>query len=96
MMQLAGCSLPFLLCARHSLEDSLSRCGQGEEHPTLLQQGGGTVSIVSWAVVGGVQKVNSKTRREERETSYYCDLCGGWENGALGPEQVSSSLSLSV
>ena len=57
---------------------------------------GGTVSIVSWAVVGGVQKVKSKTRREERETSYYCDLCGGWENGALGPEQVSSSLSLSV
>ena len=96
MMQLAGSSLPFLLCARHNLEDSLSRCGQGEEHPTLLQQGGGTVSIVSWAVVGRVQKVNSKTRREERETSYYCDLCGGWENGALGPEQVSSSLSLSV
>ena len=67
MMQLAGCCLPCLLYARHSLEDSLSRCGQVEEHPTLLQQGGGTVSIVSWAVVGGVQKVESEIRREERD-----------------------------
>ena len=56
----------------------------------------GTVSIVSWAEVGGVQKVKSETRREEREIGYYCDLRGGWENGALGPELVSSSLSLSV
>ena len=29
----------------------------------------GIVSIVSWAAVGGVQKVKSKTKREERETS---------------------------
>ena len=50
---------------------------------------------MSWAVVGGVQKVNSETGRE-REIGYYCDLRGGWENGALGPELVSSSLSLSV
>ena len=51
---------------------------------------------MSWAEVGGVQKVKSETRREEREIGYYCDLRGGWENGALGPELVSSSLSLSV
>ena len=57
---------------------------------------GGTVSTVSWAEVGGVQKVKSETRREEREIGYYCDLRGGWENGALGPELVSSSLRLSV
>ena len=56
----------------------------------------GTVSTVSWAEVGGVRKVKSETRREEREIGYYCDLRGGWENGALGPELVSSSLSLSV
>ena len=30
---------------------------------------GGIVSIVGWAVVGGVQKVKRETRREEREIS---------------------------
>ena len=46
-------------------------------------------------MVGGVQKVESETKRRERN-QLISDLCGGWENGALGPEQVSSSLSLGV
>ena len=47
MIQLAGCCLSFLLCTRNSLEDSLPRCGQVEEHLTLLQQEG--ASFQSWA-----------------------------------------------
>ena len=55
----------------------------------------GNVLTASWAVVGRVQKVESETKRRERN-QLISDLCGGWENGALGPEQVSSSLSLGV
>ena len=50
---------------------------------------------MSWAVVGGFQKVNSETGREERSINIWTYVLE-WKDVSVGLEQVSSPLRLGV
>ena len=70
-MQLAGCCLPFLLCARHSLKDSLTCCGQ-VEHWTLLQQGGAPFQQRAGQWWAGSRKLRVRLRgKREKPVNFW-------------------------
>lgn len=55
---------------------------------------GDTGSTVNAAMVGRIQTIRSESGRAERNFSVATEgNCVGWKDGALGPEQFTSSLS---